>query len=69
MTSFNCFYPDRFTLYTLVQFALMLSTSPNMAVPYFESSMQHHTTLRLAISHYNTMEYFLTHNPKEYLYG
>ena len=56
MISFHCFYSHHFTLYILVQFALVLSTSPNMAAPYLESSMQHHTTLLHALSSYKIID-------------
>ena len=41
-----------FTLYMLVRSARTLSTSPNVAAPYLESSMQHHATLRHAMARY-----------------
>ena len=50
---FPLFYSDRFTLYMLVRSARTLSTSPNMAAPYLESSMQNHATLRHAMTRYN----------------
>ena len=50
---FPLFYGDRFTLYMFVRPARTLSSSPNVAAPYLESSMQHHATLRHAMTRYN----------------